>query len=275
MATQKIIEYSRRALPFLVGCAQQRRTPTYKELAECAGCHPRVTPHILGYIRDEICTPRHLPYLNAIVISQSTRLPGNAWLPEGTDHLSDEEYREQFEIFRDRVFAFSGWAALLKELSLTPVKMSEEDLKEQGRTYSQVLARQGAGGEGDAHRELKEYVAHHPEAIGLPVIPQGQTEYMFISGDCCDVLFSYGGKQFAIAEIKNGDPGELTRGIYQLVKYRALLAAEEDLPGQPLLPSHLVAYQICAEVQSLAAKFEIRCHIISEIPGKANPLQVS
>lgn len=274
MATEKIIEYSRRALPFLIYCAQQRRTLTYKELAEHAGCHHRVAAHILGYVRDEICTPRKLPYINAIVIRQDTGLPGDAWLPEGTGHLSEKEYREQFEQFRDRVFAFSGWNALLKELSLAPMELSDQDLKERGRTYSRILARQASGGEGNAHRNLKEYVARHPEAIGLPASPKGQTEYMFISGDCCDVLFRYGENQYAIAEIKNGDPGELTRGIYQMIKYRALLAAEEDLPETNLPPVHLVAYQIGSEVQSLAAKFRISCHVISAIPGTEINTQV-
>lgn len=274
MATEKIIEYSRRALPFLIYCAQQRRTLTYKELAEHAGCHHRVVAHILGYIRDEICAPRDLPYINAIVIRQDTGLPGDAWLPEGTGHLSDQEYREQFEQFRDRVFAFSGWNALLKELSLSPMALSEQDLKERGRTYSQLLARQASGGEGDAHRGLKEYVARHPESIGLPASSHAQTEHMFISGDCCDVLLTYGKDQFAIAEIKNGDPGELTRGIYQLIKYRALLAAEEDLTLTDLPSVHLVAYQIAPEVQSLAAKFMIHCHVIATMPGTKNITQV-
>lgn len=275
MATDKIIDYSRRALPFLIHCAQQRRTLTYKELAERAGCHHRVAAHILGYVRDEICAPRNLPYINAIVIRQDTGLPGDAWLPEGTGHLNDQEYREQFEQFRDRVFAFSGWDALLKELSLSPVEMSEQDLKERGRAYSRVLARQASGGEGDAHRNLKEYVANHPDAIGLPVSPKGETEYMFISGDCCDVLFRYGKNQYAIAEIKNGDPGELTRGVYQLIKYRALLAAEEELTVLNLPSVHLVAYQIPLEVQALAAKFEISCHVISQIPVRGITTQVN
>lgn len=274
MATEKIIEYSRRALPFLIHCAQQRRTLTHKELSEHAGCHHRVAAHILGYIRDDICAPRKLPYINAIVIRQDTGLPGDAWLPEGTDHLSDREYREQFEQFRDRVFAFPGWDTLLKELSLSPVEISEQDLKERGRIYSRVLARQASGGEGDAHRKLKEHVAHHPETIGLPSSPKGQTEHMFISGDCCDVLFRYGKNQYAIAEIKNGDPGELTRGIYQLIKYRALLVAEEELLAINLPSVHLVAYQIASEVQALANKFAINCHVISIIPGTEINTQV-
>ncbi len=274
MATEKIIEYSRRALPFLIYCAQQRRTLTYKELADHASCHHRVTAHILGYIRDEICAPRTLPYINAIVIRQDNGLPGDAWLPEGTAHLTDTEYREQFEQFRDKVFAFSGWNELLKELSLPPMELSEQDLKERGRTYSQVLARQVSGGEGEAHRSLKEFVACHPEAIGLPSSPIAQTEYLFISGDCCDVLFRYQHNQFAIAEIKNGDPGELTRGIYQLIKYRALLIAEEDLPAADLPSLHLVAYHIDPEVEQLAAKFIIHCHKIAAIPETKTLKQV-
>ncbi len=232
--------------------AQQRETLTYKELTDYVGCHHRVAGHILGYIRDEICTPRNLPFINAIVIRQDTQEPGDGWLPEGTSHLSKQEYKEQYELFRDRAFAFPGWNDLLKELSLSPIQITEQELKDRGRTYSQVLARQGGGGEGAAHRDLKEYIARNPEAIGLQVIKKGEQEHMFISGDCCDILFTLMDKRYAIIEIKNGDPGELVRGIYQLIKYRALLSAEEDLllPDQPQVL--LVAYQIANEVQKLA-----------------------
>ena len=266
MATQKISDYSMRALPFLIHKAQQRETLTYKELTDYVGCHHRVAGHILGYIRDDICTPRNLPFINAIVIRQDTLEPGDGWLPEGTSHLSKQEYKEQYELFRDRAFAFPGWNDLLKDLSLSPIQITEQELKDRGRTYSQVLARQGGGGEGAAHRDLKEYIARNPEAIGVQVIKKGEQEHMFISGDCCDILFTLMDKRYAIIEIKNGDPGELVRGIYQLVKYRALLSAEEDLSDNDPPQTLLVAYQIALEVQTLASKFNISCHVISKIP---------
>lgn len=263
MATQKIIDYSMNALPFLVYCAQMRKTPTYGDVAVQVGCHHRVVSHILGYLRDEVCIPAALPILSALVINKYTLVPGESWLPEGTAHLTPEEYRQKYEKFRDEAFAYQGWDDLLKEFSLKPWQKSETDLKEKGRKYSLSLEKYGGGGEGEAHRRLKEYVAHHPETIGLSIGSHSCLEYLFISGDRCDVLFDNPQKVFAIAEIKNGDDGELTRGIYQLIKYRALLAAEEELEElQPQI--HLVAYSISSSVVSLAQKFGIACHIVTE-----------
>lgn len=64
-------------------------------------------------------------------------------------------------------------------------------------------------------------------------------------------------------------------GIYQAVKYRALLQTEEGHSKPVYVDSSLVAYQIPAEVSSFAAKFRIRCKIISrervEIPVQLQP----
>lgn len=267
MTTEKTIKYSMCALPLLINYAQRRRILTYGKLGDQIGCHHRYTAHILGYIRDEVCIPRKFPYLNAIVVRKDTLLPGDAWLPGGTDYLSEEGYRKQYEQFRDEVFGFSHWNGLLKELSLVPVHFSEIDLKESGRTFSLLFRQKAVGGEGKAHRELKEFIAGHPEEIGLYSFKKVEMEHMFISGDCCDILFSSSNRKYAIVEIKNGNPGELVRGIYQLIKYKALLIAEEELTLTEVPQLYLVAYEICPEVKNLASKFEIKCKQIRKADG--------
>lgn len=261
MTTELIKEYGDRLLPYLVQAAKTLKTPTYKELADKIGVHHRVMNRILGYIRDDICIQRGLPLITCIVVGQATGLPGDDWLPQGTAHLNPEEYKLEFERFRDQVFAYKGWDALLKELDMTPLEPTVSSLDERGRTYSEYIERTG-GGEGEDHLKLKEYVAAHPEAIGLPVESGAQMEYMFIAGDRADIVFGTGPDAWTVVEIKNGEIGELVKGVYQAIKYRALLQAEKGHGISVQVDAILVAYEIPSDISFFAAKFGIRCRII-------------
>ena len=91
-------------------------------------------------------------------------------------------------------------------------------------------------------------------------------ECPFILGDFGDVVFDIGKGNWAVAEIKNGQQGELVKGVYQAIKYQALLKAEKG-QGRPCsVDAVLVAYNIPSEIQFFAAQFGIRCRIIREIP---------
>jgi len=259
MATELSIERGRLALPHLVHHSEMRKTITYGELAGKIGCHPRVLRLVLEYIRDELCLPRSLPLLTAIVVRKSTGLPGDGWLPGGTSHLSPEEYRRKFEEVRDQVFACDAWYALLTELGLSPVQGTESDLDEQGRARSLYLEREGQAGEGPLHRQLKEHVAQNPGSIGLEASGLSEQEYLFVCGDRCDVVFSLGEGGHAVVEIKTGERGDLVRGIYQVIKYRALMEAEKGHGDACSVSAYLVAYDIPEDVAALAKRFNVRC----------------
>lgn len=255
-------ERARLALPHLVHYAKMRKTITYGELAGKIGCHHRAVQHFLGYVRDELCASRDLPLINAIVVNQGTQMPGGGWLPGGTQHLTPDEYRREYEKFRDEVFACDAWDALLQELGLSPISSTDEDLDEEGREYAGYLERKGQIGETEPHRMLKEYVAENPGAIGLQLGKEGKQEHLFVSGDKCDVVFDLGRDGHAVVEVKKGERGELVRGIYQAIKYRALMKAEKGHGEDYPVIAHLVAYGIPDDIAALASKFNIQCHII-------------
>lgn len=266
MATTYTIENAYRALPYLVHAAQQRATLTYKELAAKIGRHHRSMPHVLGYIRDEVCTPRNLPLINAIVVNTTTRLPGESFLAEGTAGLSAEAYRATFEAVRDQVFACTAWNSLLDELGLTPIQKSIEEINQEGHLYTTLLKQQRIAREGPRHQQLKHYVACHPEAVGLVRGLQGEEEYGFISGDVCDVVLNLSEQGMVVIEIKDGQQrGELVKGIYQAIKYRALMIAEQgqglDFPVRALL----IAYQIPDDLVDFARRFNIECYTIAAV----------
>jgi hypothetical protein len=125
MATELTIERAHLALPHLVHCAKIRKTITYGELAEKIDAHHRAIFRPPGYIRDEICIPRGLPLITALVVNKMSRMPGESWLPEGTGHLEPDEYQREYEKFRDEAFACDAWDALLGDLGLPPVQDAE------------------------------------------------------------------------------------------------------------------------------------------------------
>jgi hypothetical protein len=251
-------------LTHLVRAAQRRETPTYGQLGDAIGRHHRTIPDVLGYIRDDICHPRNLPLINAIVINARTKLPGDAFLPEGTEDLTKDQYKLAFEAHRDEVFAHTGWNDLLRELGLSPIRKTPEDLNKEGREYSELLARRGGGREGEAHRLLKDYVADNPAVIGLDVQAPGRTEFGFISGDRCGIVFDLGRMGIVVVEVKDGEhDGELVRGIYQSVKYRTLMTAQKGQGEGYPVRALLVAYTMPDYVAQLASRFGIDCHQVS------------
>jgi len=268
MATPYTIANAHLALPHLVHCATMRKTMTYSDLGAKIGQHWRATPHLLFYIRDEICIPRHLPLLTAIVVNKSKGLPGKSWLPGGTAHLSPEEYRQTYEAARDEVFAFDGWEALLEDLGLPRIRPTVQALNEEGRARALYLERRGGVGEGQLHRVLKQYVAENPAAIGLCSAMAVDQEYLFVSGDRCDVVFDLGEAGHAVVEIKDRERGDLLRGIYQAVKYRALMEAEKGLGEGYPVSAHLVSHCMDDDIRALAKRFQVHCHTVP--PGVAN-----
>ena len=66
-----------------VKAAQGMRTVTYWSLAKSAKLAKPGVGLPLGYIRDEVCRARGLPWLTVIAVGSDTWLPGDAYLPTG------------------------------------------------------------------------------------------------------------------------------------------------------------------------------------------------
>jgi hypothetical protein len=92
----------------------------------------------------------------------------------------------------------------------------------------------GPGGESEAHRLLKLYVAAQPVAFGLSSQASAHVEYPFATGDRVDVLFENHLPERTVVEVEVAGEQNVCVGVLQAIKYRTLAAVDA---GYPLLTS--------------------------------------
>ena len=108
MTNHTIPAKTREVFEYLKACASQMRTVTYKEIADEVNLAKPGVGRPLGYIRDEICRARGLPWLSAIVVNLHTDRPGRSFMPEGMN-LTDIDKELLWRGMVLQVFAF-GWS---------------------------------------------------------------------------------------------------------------------------------------------------------------------
>ena len=82
----------------LASAARDMRLVTYGELAREVGLANLGTGKPLGYIRDEVCRARGLPWLNAIAVAKDG-LPGEAFFPDDSGLSLNPENRDDFKVW--------------------------------------------------------------------------------------------------------------------------------------------------------------------------------
>jgi hypothetical protein len=117
----------------------------------------------------------------------------------------------------------------------------------------------GVGGESEAHRRLKLYVAKRPDLFRLSPEAESKIEHQFCTGDRVDVLYNNHGPQRSVIEVELDQPAGITIGVHQAIKYRALAASEGGYP----IPSREVAAWVVAygvgdtETERLARAYDV------------------
>lgn len=223
--------YQRRArqtLPILVRQAQARRPIYYQDLAdELEMPNARNLNHVLGSIGTTLQQlrgkwGRDIPEIQALVINQRSHQPGTGYFggEETFRKLPKKERLAQVQSHWDNIYNYPHWPNVLDHFGLALPQSGVKQLLEKARRFS-------PRGESEAHRRFKEAIAANPALVGLP---RGAkcvaTEHALPSGDKLDVFFQRGHHQFAV-EVKSAiSPREdILRGLFQCVKYRAVLEA--------------------------------------------------
>lgn len=238
-------EYAIRALPLLVGhvfqqCDAVLEPMTYLRLAELMGRHDkngkpwaRGLGHVLGRVTALIDSvsdrlPEPPPFLTSIVVLSHG---ANAGLPDkgvrdvwpGYESLSREERRTKVAAEYQRILRYgSSWSEVLRLLGLPAITPAAGQAGKPG-------AGGWAGGESADHKALKRYVFEHPELVGAGTDWPAWEEYPLRSLDELDVMFRSDRLWIGVevkSKVSDRVPGDYERGIYQVVKYRALLEAQ-------------------------------------------------
>lgn len=171
-----------------------------------------------------------IPAIQGIVVNKETGLPGDN-VNFLRHFIGRKPYPGQKEAIVDavlgEVYSYPKWLEVLDELGLAPVESLNPQLA------SSAAHRSGTA-ESEAHKRLKDYVAQHPRSVELnKSLALGETEYQLPSGDIPDVLFQNTRRCIAV-EVKShiSSEDDLRRGLFQCVKYRAILRACRSLEGR-------------------------------------------
>ncbi|MFY0527570.1 endonuclease NucS domain-containing protein [Archangium gephyra] len=118
------------------------------------------------------------------------------------------------------------------------------------------IARKYSGGESQRHADLKNYLARHPEQLGLDATSR-LTEYRFATGDRVDLLVRDRNGCAHAVEVEIGGDAENWVGMMQALKYRALLSPAFAL-AENACYGILAALSISREAREHCQRFGIR-----------------
>ncbi len=242
-------EYTaRRIMPLLVWCAQQGQRINYGQLdaeLQRRGWGHHVLPiqygHPAGAVGNAISeTAREIgeriPPLNALVVNKRSLIPGSGCdyylathlhkRPRG--NLSDEQRKSMAEDTMEDVWRFPKWSEILNHYGLRPIRGGIPSLLSKACWPKPRRSGWSSVPESKEHQALKQWVSQNPQILRSSIpFHRGRVEWTFASADCVDVLFAHHDGCAAV-EVKavNANDAEIERGIYQCVKYQALLRAE-------------------------------------------------
>lgn len=263
---------AREALPLLVRQAKAEQPIFYSDLAEELSMpNPRNLNYVLGAIGNALLElgnqwNREVPPLQALVINKNTQLPGEgiAWFaPDAQDFraASTKQKREIINAMLSKVYNFGEWDNVLRHFGLQPVTDTSLSLRPVQPVYDSTH------GESAEHRTLKEFIAHNPQIIGLPVSSApGQIEYIFGSADAVDVLFRNDDEWIGV-EVKSARSGydDITRGLFQCIKYRALLEATQMVEQRPINCRAILVLEAELPRELIALRNTLGVHVLQGI----------
>lgn len=233
---------ARKALPFLVRQAKAGQTIYYSDLAEEINIpNPRTLNYPLGAIGQALLKLAEsknivVPPIQCLVLNKGTGLPGDGieWFIDSQKFidlanftkLSKSKKQDVVKAILSNIFAYSKWDWVLEQFKLEPVELNIADI-------INTVKQNGFGhGESEQHKKFKECLAQSPALLGLKV-PIGVTEYTLPSLDSIDVVFTNKGQMIGV-EAKSfiSDTSDILRGLFQCVKYKHLIEAEQAVTNK-------------------------------------------
>ncbi len=222
--------------------------------------------HAPGGMMDKILkVDKQAPLINALVTG-SDGIPGDGIAgyinkkyrkakSKKWDDLSDKKKVKIVKKIRQDVRSYSRWNEIYEKLFGESAfeNYPKEDFKEDAGSGR-------GGGESDAHKALKNWVADNPTKVGVPAnFDKTVIEAPLLSGDIVDVMFS-DGKSFYPVEVKSiiSTDDDLRRGLYQCVKYRAVQKAQEKPVKAVVTPILVTERKLSGELKELQKRLKIK-----------------
>lgn len=260
--TKRSQELVGQIIPILVGWAKYGLTnKTYGDLL-----------HALGYTRysgigDQLgnvetvmrelrkMTGEDVPTLNALVKKNGIPSDGFDFVYPNYNGLTLSEKLVFVTGINEKALNYQKWDWVLDQLGLQPSKIiTEQELE--------AISVHGGGGEGKEHKAIKEFVYNNPESLGINGVIRKETEHPLPSGDRLDVYFETSDCRYAIEVKPSTSPDDdITRGIFQCVKYKSVMEAIRKVEyGRYAISALLiVAGSMSDRNKQLAEALEIKC----------------
>lgn len=237
------------ALPILLRWAKEGESHTYTDLArELHDRNGHSIKHVLNYGRVAGGVAQAIewlsgqwkepiPPLHVIVVNKNKGMPGEGAATIVPSYFDDkpmdtpEQRRAHFEEALQDVITYPHWDRVARALDAPILEpdAGEKPQNEAQRVIPLPRVQQGGGPESAEHQALKKWVANQPEEfMDYGSFTTGTNEKLLSSGDRLDAHFDNGKQRLAV-EVKTSrcSEDELQRGVYQAVKYRAILRAEQ------------------------------------------------
>jgi hypothetical protein len=239
-------------LPILIRRAKEGRPIFYGELAEQLelefGHEPKARKTIYGPAIGAVGQAiellgqqpewrgERIPPINTIVVSKDTGYPST-----GADEIAHYFFEDNgagmatdrlayLDAAMEAVYHYGKWEQIASALGITLLEPAAGEVRvDQGEVLPLPRVQAGGGPESAEHQALKHWVREHPEELlDFGIFEPGENEAVLSSGDHLDVLFDNTRQRLAV-EVKTSkcSEDELMRGVYQCVKYRAILRAEQ------------------------------------------------
>lgn len=241
------IQRARETFPILVRQAHAGKIITYSQLADELGMpNPRNLNFVLGAIGNAILKLRtinkeNIPFINFLVVGKNSHIPGNGisgfTRNKKFSLLAKSEKYKQFQYDIDTICSYEDWNKILSQLELLPLKNDVIPIEQ----LTQLSEHSHSAGESKFHLDFKNYLKDHPQIFGLRNIVKCETEYTFYSADKIDVMY-WGKNEIVGVEAKShiSEEIDILRGIFQCIKYSALINAHQiyenkDIPFRVIL----------------------------------------
>lgn len=230
---------AKKVLPVLVRQAEAAKKIPYSYLAEELGIpNPRNLDYPLGSIGKTLqdlgkSWGEKIPPIQCLVVNKDTELPGEGISGFINDFiniknefrkLSRKDQGDLVSYLLEKISGYDKWDSVLEALELEPAPIPESAIQEAEKSAS---SRRGGGEESIEHKELKQYIANNPQSIGIRTRNwEIRIEKGLPSGDFMDVSFKNKHRWIGVeVKPKTADKDDIKRGLYQCVKYQAVMDA--------------------------------------------------